>query len=135
MSKVISQDTNTLYFFVILMFVMASFSVHSNSLDLTIVSEDQVNEVLSDSVVTIKDEEKDSRYKNIFHRDGTVTSKRSRGTIRGWWYTDGEGQHCIRWDHKNKSNCAVIMQDEFGHWVKVQDETIIRRYENIDRLE
>ena len=103
-------------------------------LDLSIVPEEDFKHIFSDTNVTIRNEKTDEVHKNKFYSDGTVTSKRGNSKWRGIWYTDENNQHCIRWDHKDKSTCGIIMQDENGDWVKVKDNEIIRHYELIQPL-
>ena len=103
-------------------------------LDLRVVPEKDFKDIFSDSAVTFTDEKTNKTHINNFYKNGTVTSRRDGKRWKGIWFVDKSGQHCIRWNRKDKSNCAMIMQDDEGKWVKVKDDEIIRRYEKIQDL-
>jgi hypothetical protein len=59
-----------------------------------------------------------------------VKSKRKNKTWRGIWYTDTKGQHCVRWNHKNKADCELIGLDDDGNWVKFKSDEITKEIES-----
>ncbi len=103
-------------------------------LDLRIVPAEDFKDIFSDTVVTIKDEVNNETYNFNFYEDGLVTTKKDGVKRKGIWYIDENDNHCIKWNRKNKSNCALIMQDDEGNWVKVKDDEIIRSYKKIKPL-
>ncbi len=121
-------------FISVLIFPFSLISNDEQTLDLRIVPKEDFKEIFSDSAVTIIDEKTDETYVNKFYGDGTVTSKRKDNKWKGVWFADQKGRHCIRWDHRDKSNCGYIMQDDDGNWIKVKDDEVIKRYEKFDDL-
>ena len=106
----------------------------SNKLDLQYVEEIEINEQFSGMKVIAEDLRTSKTEALRFNKDGTVISKIGDKQRKGLWYTDSRGQHCIKWDKKDESSCADIMQDDDGNWVKVKDDVIIKRYESFDKL-
>jgi hypothetical protein len=106
----------------------------NNKLDLNYVEEIEINEQFSGMKVIAEDLRVSKKEVLNFNKDGTVTSKIGEKERKGFWYTDSRGKHCIRWDDKDESNCADIMKDDDGTWVKVKDDAIIKRYESFDKL-
>lgn len=131
-NQYISRQLLSIFLFALVFSVDADHEVET--LDLRIVPAKDFQEVLSDSEVIIKDEVKDETYTTKFHQDGSITSKRAGERWEGVWYTDKNDHHCIRWNHKDTSNCAAIMQDDEGNWVKVKDEEVVKRYKKIKPL-
>ena len=93
-----------------------------------------MNDVFSNSEVIVVDEVKDDMFVNQYYKDGLVTSNRQQKKLVGIWFIDQDGKHCIRWNHKDTSNCGIIMQDDEGNWVKMKEDRIVKRYENIESL-
>lgn len=105
-----------------------------NKLNLEYIDETEINEQFSGMKVIAEDLRVSKKEVLNFNRDGSVTSKIGEKERKGLWYIDSRGKHCIRWDDKDESNCADIMQDENGNWVKVKDDVIIKRYESFEKL-
>ena len=120
---------------VIIFFTMLGFANDDDVvLDLKLVPEDEVSGVFSNSQATIIDEIKNDVFVNKYYEDGTVTSIRQKQKWFGVWYIDDLGQHCIKWNNKDVSDCGIIMQDEEGNWVKVKRGKIVKSYESIDKI-
>lgn len=110
-----------------------SFAQNTNSiLDLRLVPEEEINEQFSGSIVHSTDLRTGSAQIDMFNKDGIVISSGKGKKKKGLWYTDGQGRHCIRWNNKDKSSCALIMQDGDGNWVKVKDNEILKSYHSIE---
>jgi hypothetical protein len=130
-----------LHLFIIALSILSlSWPIHlsaseaESKLDLRIIPVDEVNDVLSNTEVVVVDEIKDEMYVNRYYKDGAVSSIRDGKKLMGLWFIDKDGQHCIRWGQKDKSDCGIIMQDDEGNWVKVKKDQILKRYENIESL-
>lgn len=107
---------------------------HEEMLDLKIVPAEDFYDVFSDTEIIISDEEIGQTNVNEYYENGTISSKRNGVEWKGFWYMDQNKQHCVRWNHKDSSNCALIMQDDEGNWVKVKDEEVVKRYKKIKPL-
>jgi hypothetical protein len=128
---------NTVSLTLIILFCSSTFlfaNEETKKLDLRIIPTDEVSDTLSNTEVVVVDEIKDEIYVNRYYKDGSVSSIRDGKNLLGLWFIDKDGQHCIRWKQKDKSDCGIIMQDDEGNWVKVKKDKILKRYENIESL-
>jgi hypothetical protein len=123
---------------ILILAIIWASTTHSSepekTLDLRIVPIDEVIDILSNSEVVVIDEIKNEMYVNQYYKDGSATSIRGGSNLVGLWFIDSEGEHCLRWSHKDRSDCGLIMQDDEGNWVKVKKDRILKRYENIESL-
>lgn len=95
-----------------------------------ILKEQEINAIYSDTRVTGKNLESNEKYINDYYSNGTVKSKRKNKIRRGIWFIDENGQHCVRWNHKNTANCEMIGMDDDGNWVKFKDDEITKEIES-----
>ena len=97
-------------------------------LDLTIVPIQEVDLLFSGVTAISINESTGGTIINNYYNDGKITSNRGNKKLEGFWYTDFEGNHCVKW-HKNiRPNCGVIMKDDDGNWIRVKNTEIDRRY-------
>ena len=121
-------------FFIVLYTSLTLAKDATNSLDLTYIPEEEINEKFSNSTVITTNPNTGKNTVIDFYKNGTVISDTDGKIRKGLWHTDNEGRHCIRWEKKDKSNCALVMRDEDGEWVKVKDDKIIKNYESFETL-